>query len=178
MRNQIFSIEENLTFSSPSINYNIVDGFVKGLRTKLQWRQSKNLDCSLNFTLMDYKSKDNLFTNIWDKVPQKIINYKMLFTPNSTLSLWFNLHYSASTIWHEYRQITGYNYFSTYREDFIYSHKLDAISRMEVKIKKYLLDRTLAVNLHLRNLSNQRIFYHPVGASFDMSMYLGIEYNF
>ncbi|MCF7886503.1 MAG: hypothetical protein K9M80_08410 [Candidatus Marinimicrobia bacterium] len=178
-RHQTFNLnKDKFTFSSPEIYYNAVDGFVKGFKAIFNWRPLPAIHSSLDFTILDPLSQDQFFTDAWHKIPTKIVNYKIFFKPASSFSLQFNLHHNSKTIWHEFENISGIEYFSTFKENFIYSHKLPGINRMDIKMQKLLLNRSLALNLFLKNISNQRIYYHPVGAAFDMSMYFGIEYNF
>ena len=178
-RDQIFTYDQkNFNFTPQFRGYGAVNGFVKGFKTEFKWTQSPSLHAKIDFTLLDHQSKDRLFLNAWDKIPSRIINYNISYTPSETFSVWLNIHHSSETIWREYENISGIEFFQTFQEDFVYDYILDGINRIDLKLQKSLMKEKVLVYVFLSNLSNRRIYYHPVGAAFNMSMYAGLEYTF
>ncbi|MFP4548657.1 MAG: TonB-dependent receptor plug domain-containing protein [Fidelibacterota bacterium] len=166
------------SFYSPTVLNQPADGFLQGLTALLQWQQSVALRSKLAITLQKSHGNTHGFTNAWSRIPKFLINYQLLYRPNSGFSMQIVLQHASQTRWPDYENITGIEYFSTFRESYRYNHHLDSRNRIDINIRKDIWDRKLTLKFMLRNITDQKIYYSPVGASFDMSLFVGVGYNF
>ena len=57
-----------------------------------------------------------------------------------------------------------------------YSNLVGRSIVIDLGIQKWLFKRKINTNLFLRNVFNQKKRYHPIGASFDLTLYFHITY--
>ncbi len=169
---------KNQLFSSPEKSIIPASGIVKGGTLGLLWKPSDFIKITLHYTLKKVLSVNPVFLEAWEKIPQNHLNYCLTLTPAQSFQVKLGIYHQSQTQWREFQQVDGIAYFSTYNTDYQYRDHLDSRNRIDLKMKKTFLQNKLALSLMLQNLTDQKNYYHPAGASFDMSMFLGIEYNF
>lgn len=81
------------------------------------------------------------------------------------------LNYRSSTLWADYHDVES-------QSNGIYSADVKSAINLDIAIQKYLWQKRIRGNFVFRNLFNEKLRYHPLGASFDLSYLLQVEIRF
>ena len=111
---------------------------------------------------------DILAQRLWEAYPQNRFHQTVTFAPVETFSLWARFQYRETTRWYDYRDIDG-------QTDGEYSSRLPAYALLDVAIDKWFWRRRIRANLTFRNLLNDTVILHPIGAAFDLGFYIQVE---
>ncbi len=169
---------DKYSFNSPTLLNQPANGFVQGFTTTLEWESSSALQNRLAVTIQQARGDEAGFTNAWARIPKQLINYQLSYCPTASFSIQVVLQHASKSLWPDYENITGIEYFSTFRENYVYNHLMNSRNRIDINIRKDLWRRKCSIKFMLRNITDQKIYYSPIGASFDMSLFLGLSYTF
>ena len=125
----------------------------------------------------DYQNEfysDDLFNNTMESFPKHILDYHFSYSPIEDFSIWTKCRYISSTQWENYKNINGLAYQIIHQDTLEYSDTIEGINMIDIGIQKWFYKRKIKSNMFLRNVFNQSIRYHPIGASFDLTLFLQI----
>jgi len=111
---------------------------------------------------------EELARRLWNAYPNNRFHQTVTFTPVDAFSMWLRFQYRESTDWFNYRDIEG----QTNGE---YSSQLPAYALLDLAIDKWFWKRRLRANLAFRNLLNDTVILHPIGARFDLGFHIQVE---
>lgn len=144
-------------------------GRVGGLGAQLAYRPASSWVWMLRYWYQREMGGDRLFEESWNKLPRHGLRLQTTWTPVPSLALWASLEYWSGSRWAEYVEVeeqSGGRYPATIDDRF----------NLELTIQKWFWKRRLRGDLGFRNLLDRTIRYHPVGASFDLSAFLQVEF--
>ena len=104
----------------------------------------------------------------------QIHHYQLFFSPVHNFSIWTKFSYLYSSQWENYKNISGESYLTIHQDTLKYSNIVGSSNVVDIGIQKWLFKRKIKTNLFLRNVFNQKKRYHPIGASFDLTLYMHI----
>lgn len=110
------------------------------------------------------------FRRTWEAVPDRKFRIKISYNPTVDLSINSIISYQGGTSWREY------NIHSTNPEENI-SDRVSGFSTVDLAITKYFWGRRIRGTLAFRNIFDDNVRYHPIGAEFERSYYAVLEIN-
>ena len=84
------------------------------------------------------------------------------------VGVWVRLQYRVTTNWFDYRDID----LQTNGE---YSSSPPAYTLLDLATEKWFWRRRVRTSLAVRNLLNDRVILHPIGATLDLGFYVQVE---
>jgi hypothetical protein len=111
---------------------------------------------------------DRIFKNAWMRLPEWTATGSWTWSPVSAFSLNARLTYRSSTSWSDYDT-------AEIDSGGRYSRHVPSFWSLDIAARKSLWDRRLRASLIARNLFDRRVGYHPVGATFDLSLLVRLE---
>ncbi len=111
---------------------------------------------------------DVLARRLWEAYPTNQFYQTMTFTPVDAFSMWVRLQYRVTTNWFDYRDID----LQTNGE---YSSSPPAYTLLDLATEKWFWRRRVRTSLAVRNLLNDRVMLHPIGATLDLGFYVQVE---
>ncbi|MBS4033009.1 MAG: hypothetical protein KGZ85_00975 [Ignavibacterium sp.] len=130
-------------------------------------RLLNNLEQRFSYRYKSSLSGDEIFKQIVARIPQHKIFYSIYYSPFSDLTGSLTLSYSSLQKWIEYRNIDT--------EDGLYVSELKDNLLINLSLTKKFWDGKIKISGMINNLFNNRIQYHPVGSTFDLTFFLKAE---
>ncbi|UCG52767.1 MAG: Plug domain-containing protein [Candidatus Latescibacterota bacterium] len=113
-------------------------------------------------------SGDRDFKNLWDTVPRHLFRQWMGYAPVQGFRLWAQLSYYSASQWHAYRDVMD-------QSNGVYRSTVDEFVTLDAAVEKCLWHDRGRGSLLFKNLLGDDARYHPVGASFDLSVFVQLE---
>lgn len=111
---------------------------------------------------------DTVFRRVWDAVPRHLFSQTVRYAPAPSLALWARFAWMSAAEWRDYdgadAETAG-----------AYRSTLDDIVTLDLALTKWFWHGRLKGHLAVRNLLGAAPLYHPIGASFDTTVFAGIE---
>ena len=171
-----FNSEDGSFTSSPLIIHTNQAGGIIGANLAIK----SNIKSKIyQYFYYDYQSElysKEVFKDVMKTIPKHSLNYQLIFSPVKNFSIWTKIGYLSSSEWENYKNISGESYLTINQDTFKYSNTVESSNVIDIGIQKWLLKRKINTNLFLRNVFNQKKRYHPIGASFDLTLYFHITY--
>ncbi|MEB2353574.1 MAG: hypothetical protein OZ915_00190 [Ignavibacteriales bacterium] len=114
---------------------------------------------------------DEIYKMLMKRIPAHKVFYLLTYQPAEDLYGSIAFTYLSSSEWIEYRDI------GVALND-LYKSKLSQKFLIDFSITKNLWKEKIKVSAAIKNLLNNRIQYHPIGGTFDLTFYLKVEVNF
>jgi len=111
-------------------------------------------------------SVDQLFLDTWEKFPSHKITYSMSIEPDKTFTIMGRLTYASNTVWVDFRDL-----------DDSVDWRLEPVYYCDLSFRKKFWRGKVSGSLNFRNVFNQTVKYHPLGAEFDLAYYLKVTVN-
>ncbi|MFC1529163.1 hypothetical protein ACFL41_00880 [Gemmatimonadota bacterium] len=143
-------------------------GEMAGLRVTAGQRISGHLDGSFSFDTRAVISGDDAIVERWDTRPAQLATLQLRYTPVSSFRLFLQASYRSATIWTEYD--------GAERSGGLYSETIPSHWNIDFTANKWFWNHRVRGSLSIRNLLNQRFRYHPIGATFDLSVFARFEF--
>lgn len=121
---------------------------------------------------------NELFKNKFKERPQLTINYSVLYSYYNDFVIHNQIRWEAETEWNEYRRISGMTIEGKNILPVILEHKINDKFIWNSVITKKFWKKQIFSSLIIRNVLNNKINYHPIGASFDLTFFIKISYKF
>jgi hypothetical protein len=146
------------------------NGQLAGGSLDLSYQLSRRLDTRLNYRYLGTLEGDELFEEVWAAVPDHKVAGQVTYEPVDRFIVWAMLTYYSSAYWRAYEsvdgaQCTGNGVVPTY------SARVPAFTSVDVKLRKLLWGPRMTADLIVRNLLDQDVRYHPMGATFSLSVF-------
>jgi hypothetical protein len=113
-------------------------------------------------------SGDEVFREVWDAVPRHLLRQAAFYVPVPNLTLWACLSWGSTSTWHDYEDAAA-------QSGGAYSASLDDVVTFDAAFTKWFWRRRLKGHILVSDLFGWGPRYHPIGASFDTTVFAGIE---
>jgi len=162
-----FDPDEYSFYSPVEITAN-QDGQTGGWQASIKYKFNQATSHRLYYRYQHIIAGDELFKDIWRKIPAHQMRYTLSYRPAKDFSLKAILAYRGSNEWNEYIDIND-------QTDNKYNSRLAEMLSFDIAFQKWFWQRRLCGNLFFRNILNDEIRYHPIGAVFDLSWFVQIS---
>jgi hypothetical protein len=150
-------------------------GQLAGGSAELTWRYSPRLETGVYYRYLGRIAGDELFKDTWQKVPDHRASCRVTWCPADGFSIWGRIWYYSSTYWKEYAALEGAQCVTAGVETH-YSPRVDEFNSVDVTLRKLFWRRRLAADLAVRNLFDNSVRYHPIGATFGLSFFFQLSF--
>jgi len=156
------------TFSSPILVNTDQEGMIIGGGVTLEHKPFDFINHKLSYNFITSLNNDNLFANLWKRIPEHKLRYSVSFAPVESFSINGNLNYFSGTEWIEYEGVDS-------SSNGKFSSKLNDYLSIDIAIKKFFWNKRLRASLVLQNILNRNNQLNPVGKPFVFSFFFLIE---
>jgi len=165
---QFDAVEE--AFTGPVRIESGLGGHVLGGRFGVHYRFApwlyQRFYASLQFDL----AGDDLFRDTWQSLPTFRARSTWTLTPVPTFSMGAVFSYRSSSHWIDYA-------LAETQSGGFYTATVPAAWTLDLSAHKWLWQRRVRGTIVVRNLFNRRYHYHPIGATFDLSLLVRLEFR-
>lgn len=137
-------------------------GKVAGAEIAANWEALRALELVLFYRYQEAAGDDRLFKRTWRTVPRHWLRITARHEPWESVGLWGMLQYRSSTRWADYREADA-------QTDGTYSHVVDDALTLDLAVQKWLWDRRMRLHLLFRNVFDDAVPYHPIGAAYGLT---------
>ena len=109
---------------------------------------------------------DSLIADMWEAIPRHRLQWWVHLTPAPGFGLWGKLGYGSRANWPAFSGIDGQTI-----PEHTYSSAFGGVTSLDFALVKWLAKGIVRATLGVRNVLNDTISYHPIGATFDMNMF-------
>jgi hypothetical protein len=156
------------SFVNANVNsFGSLAGFSIGISNKI----FSSLAQSLYYRFLTPASGDSSFKKERETIPAHKLSYAVTFNPFESFSLWANLTFLSPVSWNYFPQLeelSGGFYKSNLNERFI----------LDFSVRKWFWNNRLRFNLLFKNILNNELLFHPLGAKFNLSVLFSAEIVF
>jgi outer membrane receptor for ferrienterochelin and colicin len=171
-----FNLEDGSFPSAPLIIHTNQEGVVIGANCAIKSSLNSKIYQYFYYDYQSELSSKDVFKDVMKTIPKHSLDYQLIFSPIQNFSIWTKFSYISSSQWENYKNINGESYLTIHQDTLKYSNVVGSSNVIDLGIQKWLLKRKINTNLFFRNVFNQNKRYHPVGASFDLTLYFHITY--
>lgn len=172
LMDQVFSFTAaDQSFASPVVVQANQSGQVAGGDVTLDWVPTPQLRLRSYYRYQDVVGGDRLLRDGWRSIPRHKIQGRVWLTPAPSFSLWGRLAYRSAVAWPAYQN-------ADVETNGQYSAEINDIVEADLGLEKWFANKTLRLSLGLRNVLNQTVRSHPIGARFDLTAFLQGEMHF
>jgi len=146
-------------------------GSIAGFSIKINNKIFSSLAQSIDYRFLTSAGGDSSFKNQLETIPAHKLSYAVTFNPFESFSLWANLTFLSPVSWSyfpELEELSGGFYKNNLNERFI----------LDFSVRKWFWDNRLRFNLQFKNILNNELQYHPLGAKFNLSVFFSAEIVF
>ncbi len=163
------------SFASPIDIHAGEEGQVRGVKVTIKYSIGSYLSQQMYYGYWKVVSGSDAFRAAWNAIPQHNTSYRLNYAPADNFMIGITVHYRSATTWSDYQGIEDQLCAADPRISTTYSAQVAEARVVDLELQKWFWRRKIIGNLLLRNLSNSNYNYHPIGASFDLSMYIKVE---
>ena len=149
-------------------------GQLAGGSAELTWTLSPRLDAGAYYRYLGTVAGDELFEDTWRTVPDHRLSCRVTYRPVDGFSIWARIWYYSSTYWKAYETLEGTRCVIAGAET-VYSPRVGDFNSVDVTLRILFWHRRLAADLAVRNLFDNTVRYHPIGASFGLSFFFQLS---
>jgi hypothetical protein len=165
---------DDCAFSAPTTLHADQGGQVFDGRVAFQQTLSTHLTHQFFYGYQAAIAGDGVFKDVWASIPQHKINYSLTYTPVENFSIWAMVTQLSASRWADYRGVDGAVCESgsvTVR----YTSTVKPATILDLQFQKWFWRRRLQANLLFRNVLDSNYRYHPIGATFDLGVYIQVK---
>ncbi len=162
--------ETTCSFTGPTEVVTGQDGHVAGGRIRVSADVLPRLSATLRYHYQRAFDSDAAFDDAWAAVPNHRASLRLSATPRRGINSWLSVAYQSATDWADYAGADGAVCHSGLSR-VTYHSRVDEFVTVDAGIRKYLWRRKASFDILARNIFNERIQYHPAGATFDLSFF-------
>ena len=143
-------------------------GDVAGVKLAVEFDGVDGLETRAAYQFQTTVRGDDAFTTAWETVASHYLRVAARYTVNRKFGVWAQLSYWSPTDWHDYADVevqSGGEYQVGLRENLL----------VDLGFDKWFWRERIRGNILFRNALDQHIRFHPIGASFDLSVFVQIE---
>ncbi|MFC2139861.1 hypothetical protein ACFLR4_04290, partial [Bacteroidota bacterium] len=143
-------------------------GTIAGFNINAHYTPTSKIKQELYYRYTPHFGGSEILLDGMRSFPQHKIIYSFVYTPVPSLSLMTKFTYLSDTYWPEYEGINR-------DSNELYNHVLDGNVLLDIAIQKSFWYDKIFLNLYLKNMLGNVIIYYPVGAMFDMTLFMQVE---
>lgn len=128
----------------------------------------RNLDFSLNYKFQTVLEATDTFEKKWQIFTQHQFEADFNYQFTETFLVWFQLQYFSESKWDDYHYIK-------WQSDSFYDCKLEDRFLLNLSLSRWFINRRLLLNTTFRNLLNEPVKLHPLGAQNNLSFYIQVK---
>ncbi len=166
---------QDCSFYSPIQIYGGKKGQVIGGKIAVNHRFIPQLSHHLFYGYWTEIAGDDVFKGVWTSIPKHKASYRLTYTPVESFAIWAMVSYRSATSWSDYLNVDGQIYEVAPQVTATYASTVKGVAIFDLQIQKWFWHGRLIGNLLFRNVWNQDYRYHPIGASFDLSMFIKVK---
>ncbi len=169
-----YNYQFNLIDGTIESNYSISnDEFLKVASGSIKLEQiiSKVVNHNLYYQYQAEFDGSYLFKNIWKSFPNHKFVYSINFNFDNSFGIWARYYFQSETYWNQYQYLD-------YQSNTESSNKIEAYSTIDLSVQKWFWQKRVWLNLVFKDILNNRQYFHPIGAGFDMRFYLQFHVYF
>lgn len=149
-----------------------------GFKFLLDWQLSDRLSSAISYGYHSPISVSEKIEPLWKVYPRHQASAILSWNPVDGFSIWSRFSFVSSTEWTEYEPLDGAEYRETFNVSYDnYSNTIPPKYRLDISARKSFLGERLHGTMRIRNALNHRYLYHPVGANYDLAMYMIVSLN-
>lgn len=171
-----FNPEDGSFNSTPIIIHTNQSGKIMGANLALRNNINTRIYQHFYYDYQSEISSEDIIKNAMGVIPKHYLDYQLIFSPVQNFSIYAKFCYLSSSQWNDYNNVSGETYLTLHQDTLKYSNIIKSSNVVDIGIQKWFFKRKIKSNLFLRNVFSQRKRYHPIGASFDLAMYLHITF--
>ena len=168
LNNFIYNSDEMTIENIQPELFGSVNGWEGEFSLSLTNRVFSNFQHKFYYRYKNSLSGHEILRQALKRIPLHKIFYSVYYSPFADLAGSLTLIYSSPSQWIEYRNINS-------NEDDLYLSKLKSIFIVNCSVTKKFWQGKIKINAGIENLLNNRIQFHPVGGSFDLTFFLKAE---
>jgi hypothetical protein len=108
-------------------------------------------------------------------IPEHAANYRITWVPLQNFAIWAMFSYRSSSTYSDYQDVGAQTCRLTRLVQPAYSPRLNSTAIIDLSVKKWFWKRRISGQIILRNIMNEDLRYHPVGAGFGLSMLIQVN---
>jgi hypothetical protein len=162
---------DSSTFISSVIAKTNSSGGVAGFSIKIKNKIFSSLVHTLNYRFLTSVRGDSSFKNEWMTIPSHKLSYSINFNPFESFSLWTKIAFLSPVSWSYFPNLENLS-------KGFYRSNLDERFILDFSVRKWFWSNRLRFNLLFRNLLNNKLQHHPLGAKFNLSVFFSAEIVF
>jgi hypothetical protein len=146
-------------------------GSVAGFSVGIKYKIFSSLTQTFDYRFLTTASGNSSFKNEWKTIPAHKLSYLITFNPFDSFSLFANLTVLSPVTWSYFprlKELSRGFYGNNLKERFI----------LDFSVRKWFWSNRLRFNLLFKNLLNNKLQYHPLGAKFNLSVFFSAEIVF
>lgn len=163
LEEQLFAFDSTSgAFSGPVLLESNQDGELGGAQVGLDWRASQLFGLSSYYRFQDILGGRRLFEATWRTVPRHKLRVTATFTPWSSVGIWAMLLYRSSSEWSDYEAAAS-------QTSGLYNSRVAEAWSVELALQKWFWGRRARLHLLFRNIANDAVPLHPIGAAYGLT---------
>jgi hypothetical protein len=167
----------NCSFSSPVVVETGCEGRVFGVNLSADLTAPRSLHHHLFYNYQSAVAGDDAFKDVWETVPGHHAGYRLTYAPSAGFRVWGMLSYLSSSYWPDYSGIDG-EVCEANSPSSAYYATVNSSTILDLQLQKWFWHRRIRWDFICRNVWNNELQYHPIGASFDLTIYLRLKLFF
>ena len=144
-------------------------GHVGVVETKLYHALGDRSGGDFTWSYVEEFDSDAAFGNTWQTVPRHRLRYTVWARPRPTWALWARVCHYSPTLWTNYTGIDG-AVCDADGVDVTYRARVDGVTFVDAMVQHGMWRQQLWIDVIARNVFDADARYHPVGASFDLTL--------
>jgi hypothetical protein len=165
------------SFSSPVAVETGSEGEIFGVHVSAELAVPSSFHHHLFYSYQSAVAGDDAFKDAWQPVPEHRVGYRLNYTLSAGFHVWGMLSYLSSSCWPDYSGIDGEICESSYSSTTYYA-SVKSSTVLDLQLQKWFWHRRIRGDFICRNVWNDELQYHPIGASFDLTFYLQLKLFF
>ncbi|MFC2133894.1 hypothetical protein ACFLTH_04695 [Bacteroidota bacterium] len=167
-RQQYLYLPDSDSIAAATQVYTSETGTIAGLSVNALHTVSSEIKQELYYRyILHFEGSEMLLAGM-RSFPQHKFMYSFVYTPAPSLSLMTKFTYISDTYWSDFEGINR-------DSNELYNHVLDGNVLLDIAIQKSFWYDKIFLNLYLKNMLGNVIIYYPVGAMFDMTLFMQVE---
>lgn len=147
-----------------------------GINFSFNHKINQKIKYFLSYNIITNSYGSDLLMDNFKKIPNKSLKYHLTYSIEENFSIWLKFNYLSDSFWYDYQFLNGKVYESINDTQLFYSNKINQSNIIDIGFEKWFLNEKIKTNLFLRNILNENYRYHPVGATFDLSLYFELVF--
>ncbi len=159
---------ESHSFSGPVEVVADQSAWLGGGLIVLEIEPARHMACRTAYRYQNVLGGDVTARRAWDPVAHHHFRQSLTVRSVENLTLQTMLEHRGPTFWPDYRDALS-------DTNGAYSPRVPGWWKLDLVIQKWLWERRLRASMNLQNLLNDEVRYHPIGATFDLSLFVLLE---